>query len=225
VDGKRRYLDVAIRMIAELSSPIDREHYARELSADFQYSMDAIKQEMNEQRQEFLKKQQTGDNKHQSWNNDMNIGRVSEQAPSLLKAFHNSEKKLLSAMIHDSQIAEYVHKRLDDHFNVEAHAALAAYLYAYYAQGNAPDASRYIATLQDEQLESVASSILMLEDNQANNAQAIDDYIRVILHYPQLQAIEQKSQDMQRADQAGDKMLAAQIQIEIMTLKQKLKSF
>jgi DNA primase len=128
-------------------------------------------------------------------------------------------------MIHDSQIAEYVHKRLDDHFNVEAHAALAAYLYAYYAQGNAPDASRYIATLQDEQLESVASSILMLEDNQANNAQAIDDYIRVILHYPQLQAIEQKSQDMQRADQAGDKMLAAQIQIEIMTLKQKLKSF
>jgi DNA primase len=225
VDGKRRYLDVAIRMIAELSSPIDREHYARELSADFQYSMDAIKQEMNEQRQEFLKKQQTGDNKHQSWNNDMNIGRVSEQAPSLLKAFHNSEKKLLSAMIHDSQIAEYVHKRLDDHFNVEAHAALAAYLYAYYAQGNAPDASRYIATLQDEQLESVASSILMLDDHEANNAQAIDDYIRVILHYPQLQAIEQKSQDMQRADQAGDKMLAAQIQIEIMTLKQKLKSF
>jgi DNA primase len=225
VDGKRQYLNVAIRMIAELSSPIDREHYARELSADFQYSMDAIKQEMNEQRQEFLKKQQIGDNKHQSWNNDMNIGRVSKQALPLLKAFHISEKKLLAAMIHDKQIAEYVQKRLDDHFNVEAHAALAAYLYAYYAQGNEPDASRYIATLQDEQLESAASSILMLEDNEANNAQAIDDYIRAILNYPQQQAIEQKSQEAIRAQQAGDITLAVQIQKEIITLKQRLKSF
>jgi DNA primase len=225
VDGERQYLNVAIRMIAELSSPIDREHYARELSTDFQYSMDAIKQEMNEQRQEFLKKQQTGDNKHQSWNNDMNIGRVSKQTIPLLKAFHISEKKLLAAMIHDKQIAEYVQKRLDDHFNVEAHAALAAYLYAYYAQGNEPDASRYIATLQDEQLESAASSILMLEDNEANNAQAIDDYIRAILNYPQQQAIEQKSQDAIRAQQAGDIALAVQIQKEIITLKQRLKSF
>jgi DNA primase len=225
LDGRRQYLDVAIRMIAELTSPIDREHYARELASDFQYSMDAIKQEMNEHRQEFLKKQQIGDNKQHSWNNDMNIGRMSEQAPSLLKAFHNSEKKLLSAMIHDSEIAEYVQQRLDDQFNVEAHAALAAYLYAYYAQGNAPDASRYIATLQDEQLESVASSILMLDDNEANNAQAIDDYIRVILQYPQLQAIEQRSQEAIRAQQAGDIALAAQLQVEIITLKQKLKSF
>jgi DNA primase len=225
VDGKRRYLDVAIRMIAELTSPIDREHYARELSTDFQYSMDAIKQEMNEHRQEFLKKQQIGDNKQQSWNNDMNIGRDSKKKLPLLKAYHISEKKLLSAMIHDSQIAGYVQKRLDDQFNVEAHAALAAYLYAYYAQGNEPDASRYIATLQDEQLESVASSILMLEDNQANTAQAIDDYIRAILNYPQLQAIEQKSQDAIRAQQAGDIALAVQIQNEIITLKQQMKSF
>ncbi|QGQ95736.1 DNA primase [Paenibacillus psychroresistens] len=224
-DGKRQYLDVAIRMIAELPSAIDREQYSKELSVDYQLTLDTIKQEMNEHRQEFLKKQQTGDNKHHSWNNDMNIGRVSKKDAPLLEAHQVAEKKLLSAMIHDSEIATYVQQRLDEQFNVEAHAALAAYLYAYYAQGNAPDASRYIATLQDEQLESVASSILMLEGNEANNAQAIDDYIRVILHYPQLQALEQRSQEALRAQNAGDYALAAQIHKEISTLKQQLKSF
>jgi DNA primase len=225
IDGRRRYLDVAIRMIAELPSAIDREYYLTELASDFQVTMAAIKQEMNELRQDFLKKQQTGDNKHQSWNNDMNIGRVSEQAPSLLKAFHNSEKKLLYAMMHDSDIAEYVRQRLDEQFNLEAHAALAAYLYAYYAQGNEPDASRYISTLQDERLESTASSILMLEDNEAINAQVIDDYIRAILNYQQQQALEQRRQEAMRAQNAGDFALAAQIQKEIITLKQQMKSF
>ncbi len=74
-------------------------------------------------------------------------------------------------------------------------------------------------------MESVASSILMLEDNEANNAQAIDDYIRVILQYPQLQALEQRSQDAMHAQNVGDFALAAQIHKEISTLKQKLKSF
>jgi DNA primase len=155
----------------------------------------------------------------------MNIGRVSEQAPSLLKAFHNSEKKLLFAMMHDSEIAEYVRQRLDEQFNLEAHAALAAYLYAYYAQGNEPDASRYISTLQDERLESTASSILMLEDNEAINAQVIDDYIRAILNYQQQQALEQRRQEAMLAQNAGDFALAAQIQKEIITLKQQMKSF
>jgi DNA primase len=226
VDGKRRYLDAAVKMISELPSAIDREHYAKELSSEFQYSIDTIKQEMNEQRQEFLKKQQIGDNKQQSWNNVINNGRDTERKPALLKAFDNySEKKLLAAMMHDSQIAETVRKRLGDQFNVEAHAALAAYLYAFYAEGNEPDASRYISTLHDEVLVNIASSILMSEANMGFNDQVIDSYIREILNYPQLQALEQKNQEAIQAKNAGDHTLAAQIYSEIMTLKQQLKSF
>lgn len=39
-------------------------------------------------------------------------------------------------MMQDLEAAEYVEKHLGDAFNIEDHAAIAAYLYAYYAQGS-----------------------------------------------------------------------------------------
>jgi len=226
VEGKRRYLDAAIAMISQLPSPIDREHYAKELSVDFQYSHEAIKQELNEQRQHFLKRQQMGDNKPQSWNNDRNDGRDHGRKPALSASFqHFSEKKLLAAMIENSHIAEKVRLKIGEHFNVEAHAALAAYLYAYYALGNNPNASKYMATLQDEHLESVVSSILMSEANQGFNDDVIDSYIQEIENYPLLQGLANKKQEALRAQNAGDVALAVKLQNEIITLKQQLKMF
>ncbi|WP_409341316.1 DNA primase [Paenibacillus sp. MBLB4367] len=224
-----RYLETAVKIIAELETPVEREHYISELAAEFRYSPESIRQQLNEERQIFLKKRQdkgqSGDNLNNTWNNVMDKKQgAGKKEVKLQSAYQNAEKQVLCAMMHDRDMAEYVEERLGDQFNVEAHAALAAYLYAFYAQGNAPDASRYLASLQDERLERAASSILMMTMHDAVNSQVIDDYIREIKKYPQQKAIEHKREEMVRAEKSGDFRLAAQIASEIITLEKQLKS-
>ncbi|WP_127582674.1 DNA primase [Paenibacillus koleovorans] len=223
-DAKLRYVRTAIReVIADLSSPTEREHYLKELSAEYQVSLDAIKQETNQIRQELQKKRQNGDNNDNSWNNVRNDGGEGVPLPKPIDKSEKAETDLLTAMMHDKEVADYVQQHLGDAFNREAHAALAAYLYAYYAQGFAPDASRFMSSLQDERLERVASSMLMPDLIKGINAQVIDDCIRVIQTVPKLRAIEQMEQERIRVERAGDPLRAARMEQEIITLKNQLK--
>jgi DNA primase len=226
-DGDRlRYLQTAVKMIAELLSPIEREHYLKQLSSEFpDSSHDALKQDLHEILLESEKNRKNGDNKQFLWNNVRNNGSAAEKRrTALLPAYHNAERQLLAIMMHDRDICLHVEKQLGDQFHVEAHAVLAAYLYAYYAQYIEPNASRYIAMLQDDQLESLASSIVMIGMGHGVNAQVIDDYIREIKKVPLQQEITRKKEEMVRAERAGDHQQAAQIAIQIITLEKQLKT-
>jgi DNA primase len=229
VDERLRYIDTAVKIIGELPAPVEREHYLKELAEEFQYSLENLNQQLNLARQEFLKKKDIRDNNEISWNNVMNNGKAggnrTRKTPTVQPAYHIAEMKLLAAMFEDREIADDVRERLGESFNIEAHAALAAYLYAFYAQGNEPDVSRYMSTLQDSKLESAASAILMQEGGHGVNPQVIDDYIREILKIPQQKAIEQKEQEMIRAQRSGENLLAAKLGNEIITLKKQLKIF
>ncbi|WJH33042.1 DNA primase [Paenibacillus aurantius] len=223
--GIRTYIETAVKIIAEVNSPLEREQYVKELAREFQeYEFETINQQLNTYRQEYLNKRDIRDNKDKSWNNVMNNGKGREKKPSLLPRYHTAEIQLLAVMMHDREVAEHVRQQLGEQFNIETHAALAAYLYAFYAQGNEPDASRYLAALQDERLESAAGQILMTDTVQGTNPQVIDDYIREIKKHPQLEAIKHKKEEMIRAERAGEIALAAQMASEILTLERQLKA-
>ncbi|MBP1961447.1 DNA primase [Paenibacillus aceris] len=229
-DGDRlRYLQSAVKLISDLHSPMEREHYLKQLASEFpDSSYEAMKLDLHEILLQSEKNRPDGDNKPILWNNVMNNGRTAERTrkktPSLLPAYHNAERLILAVMMHDRDVCAHVEEQLGDQFNVEAHAVLAAYLYAYYAQNAEPDASRYIAMLQDEQLESLASSIVMMGAGHGMNEQVIDDYIRQIRKVPMQEEIERKKEERVRAERAGDHLRAAQIAIEIIALEKRLKS-
>lgn len=225
-DAKLRYVRTAIReVIAGIDSPTVREHYLKELAAEFQTvsSFDAMKQECNELREQQQKKQLHGDKPAFSWNNVRNDGTGSQAMPELKPAYDKAERHLLYTMMHDSQVASLVQERLGDAFNDESHAALAAYLYAYYAQGYEPDPSRYMASLQDDGLERLASSILMTESEQGVNEQVIEDYMRQIVKYRQQQEIERLTRERIEKERAGDALGAARLELEILALNGKLQ--
>ncbi|UKS30326.1 DNA primase [Paenibacillus sp. HWE-109] len=229
-DGDRlRYLQSAVKLISDLHSPMEREHYLKQLASEFpDSSYEAMKLDLHEILLQSEKNRPDGDNKPILWNNVMNNGRTAERTrkktPSLLPAYHNAERLILAVMMHDRDVCTHVEAQLGDQFNVEAHAVLAAYLYAYYAQNAEPDASRYIAMLQDEQLESLASSIVMMGAGHGMNEQVIDDYIRQIRKVPMQDEVERKKEERVRAERAGDHLRAAQIAIEIIALEKRLKS-
>ncbi|PZE22687.1 DNA primase [Paenibacillus xerothermodurans] len=224
-DGdKLRYIQNALKLIADVPSPVEREHYAKELAQEFHYSYEVTLQNLNEIRLQSEKNNRFGDNKAKAWNNVMNDATPRVRTPSLLKAYHNAERQLLAIMMYDPEMTRYVEEHLGDQFNVDAHAALAAHLYAYFAQGYEPNASSFIAMLQEEQLERLASSIAMMGNSHGVNHQVVDDCIKEIKKYPQQQLIQQKREEMIRAERSGDIIRAAHIGSEIISLEKQLKS-
>lgn len=217
-DGKVAYIKDAMEVIAPLPSPTEREIYLKELSTDLQVSFESLKQECNEKRQALQKNGFSGDNNAKRWNNGRHKkGQAS--MPVLLPAYHVAERRLLSFMLQDEEVAKYVGERLGDHFNIEDHAAIAAYLYAYYAQGKEPDASMFISSLQDERLEQTVISIAMIDTPGEWTTQELDDCIREIQKVPLMVQIKRKKEEMVSAERAGDFLRAAQIASEIIALE------
>jgi DNA primase len=223
-EGNLKYIQAALKIIAQLQSPTEREFYLRELSVDFQYTMEALHEQLQQFQQQSQNLKRHRDKNEIQWNNVMQGESGSKGVPSLLPAYHNAERKLLTVMMEDREVAMYVQEHLADQFHVEAHAAIAAYLYAYYAQGNEPDPSRFITRLEDESLVNIASAMLMSETGAGIHAQVIDDYIREIKKFPKQQAIRQKKEEQSQAMRSGDMQRAAQIGMEIISLEKELKS-
>lgn len=217
-DGKVAYIKEAMPVIAGLTSPSEREIYLKELSADLQVSFESLKQECNELRTAMQKKASAGDNKPERWNNGRHKKRQPSM-PTLLPAYHVAERRLLAFMLQDEEVSRYVSERVGTGFNIEDHVAIAAYLYAYYAQGKTPDASRFIQTLQDERLEQTAISIAMMEIPADWTTEELDGCIREIRRVPLLAQIKQKKEEMVSAERAGDFIRAAQIASEIIALE------
>ncbi|TCZ75572.1 DNA primase [Paenibacillus albiflavus] len=221
-EGDRlRYLQAAVEIIGELSSPLERDHYVKDLSVEFNESYEVLKHSLHEARLSQQKKMKAGDKKPKRWNNVMNNGRT-DVGIVQYQAYHRAERLLLSVMMRSTEVCRYVQEHLGDGFNVEAHAALAAYLYSYYTEHDELSHSSFLATLRDASLEKLASSIAIIEDGHVISFDIIDDYIREISNYGLLQEIERKKEEIIRAEREGDSLRAAQIAIEKISLENQL---
>lgn len=218
-----RYLSGAVKLIADLPSLLEREHYLREIASEFEVSLDALKQDVAELLIRREKSKPSGDNNANLWNNVRNNGKEAERVPPLRPASYNAERLLLAVMMHDRDVCKIVEERLGDGFMMETHAVLAAYLYAFYSQENEPSLSKYLATLQDPELSRLASSIAMIGASHAVNERVIDDYILQIKKAPLQQEIKRKEEEAIHAERMGDPLRAAQIRIEMITLEKQLR--
>lgn len=222
-DGKLRYIRAALRIIAALRSPVEREYYLQDLAEEYNFSLDTLKQELYALLRSSQKLPPIGDNIGKPWNNGMNNRREEVTRPALRPAYYNAERNLLAAMLQDAEIAQLVQERLGDAFNVEAHAALAAYIYRYYTEYDTLEMPSFLVTLQDDELERLATSLSMEDAAAVMNERALEDHISQIKKAPMQQAIEYKKEQLQRAERSGDVATAVQIAEEIITLEKKLK--
>lgn len=219
--GKLAYAQAALRIVAELPSPTEREHYVRDLATDTGYSFETLKQELNELRE---KAQLTRDKNEIPWNTVMNgKGRTAPAVPRMRPAYVTAERQLLSAMMHDDDAARIVREKLGVDFHEEAHAAIAAFIYAYYAEGNAPHPVAFLGTLQDDTLEAAASSILHEYPQEALNDQVLEDCLNEVARHRLELKLREKQQMLAKAERAGNFADAASIGIEIIALERELK--
>ncbi|PLT46525.1 DNA primase [Paenibacillus pasadenensis] len=224
-EGRKNYVMEAVGIVAELDSRTEQEVYLKELSREFELSLESLKQDCHRIWSERQKTRPDRDKNDQSWNNGRNETR---RAPSAARTdttplFKRAERHLLACMMHDKEVASTVYEQLGDSFILEDHVALAAYLYAYYAGGNEPDASRFISSIQDHRLEQLASSILIHEDSSSLHFELVPSNILDIKKESERMVLKQKIQVLKeeatRAEKAGDVLKAAQIHLDIIPLE------
>ena len=222
-EGRLAYIKHAVRLIAESQSPTEREFHLKELAAEFQYAFDTLKQEMFAHLQEIDKKKRNQDNYANPWNTGRQSVQSGQNSTPLQPAYVNAEKLLLKLMIGSKQTALYVQEHLGDGFHEEAHAALAAHLYGYYAEHDELDFASFERSLQDEQLASVLRTLAFALGSPGTQEE-IDDYI----HHIRLQTYENEITRMQQlmheAQQLGDIVQASQIAAEIIRLRNQVKA-
>ncbi len=218
---RMHYLHQALEIVAGLGSAVERDHYLKRLAEEFQVSFDALKQEQ----WKIYRNQKKGgkrDNWTSKWNNSINNGNHFAPSP-LLPAHHKAERMILALMMRDQDIAARVEDEIGSRFHVDEHAALAAFLYKYYREGNVAEPGLFVHQLQDEQLLKIASELAMLDINEHISDRELSDYIRKILHHAKWLEIEHLKKEQRRHERMGNVREAAEIGLEIFRLQKELK--
>ncbi|MGC5328538.1 DNA primase [Brevibacillus sp. SYSU BS000544] len=220
-----RFIQEALQIVTQLQSAVERDLYERQLAEEFSLSLEAIKLESGK----VLRQQKfhaSRDKVAPAWNNSINNGKFTV-TKTKVPAHLSAEQKLLYYMMRDKDIADRVQKECLSEFQVDEHSALAAYLFAYYAEGYPEDPGQFIHYVEDEKCKQLASGLAMMEYDENVSEKAVSDYIKQVNNYPKRLELEQLREEQKRIDllrtQAEDDEASMQLAIKAATVGIKIR--
>ena len=212
--SRMQYIDEAIRYIAALTKPIEREHYAKELANEYNLSVDTIMGEVESKRQHVAPDQKPRIVKQNA--------RKKQQR--LYPAYYNAERKLISYMLYDATIAERMKHRLGASFNVDVHKVIVTHLYAYYEAGHPADVSQFIERIEDQEIKNLIIELAMQSLSPEVTEDEINDYVYMIQSEQGDKAlIKDLFYQQKQAELDKDYTKAAEVGMEIVKIKKRLK--
>ncbi|MGD9676830.1 MAG: DNA primase [Vulcanibacillus sp.] len=220
-DTKRLdYLRKALEIISDLKHEVERDHYLKLLSEEFQISINSLKSDFNQIcKEKTNKKALTRDKLSTEWNNIIKNGNDFGKDNSLLPAYYNSEKILIYLMMKSSEITEKVSNEIGSEFHVEDFAVLAAYLYSYYGKGNIPEINRFISSIDDDKYRQIATKIAMLEINEDVSQNELDDYIMQVKNHDIDIQVKSKREEQIKAERSNNIAKSVELGLEIINLR------
>lgn len=142
----------------------------------------------------------------------------------LLPAYQNAERKILYHMMQNDWVADRVQEELGANFRVDDHKVIVTYLYAFYEDGNKPDISKFLESINDDRLKQLISEIAMSPEMDEISEEALGDYIRMVeTESSDKSVIQSLKEQLKVAEQQSDPIRAAQIAEEILQIQRKLK--
>ncbi|WP_164216144.1 DNA primase [Virgibacillus sp. YIM 98842] len=213
------YIEKILQQLAAISSSVEREYYVKDLSNEFDVSVESLMEEL-----EVIRKktgyQKKSRNKQVLHNNAVSYYKNEK----LLPAFHNAERKLLQCMLQNTMIADKAREEIGANFTIDEHKIIATHLYAFYEEGHLPDVSMFIDHLNNDGIKQLVIEIAMNMDDKEISDREINDYIRLIQNEssdrPSIQSLKEKQRLAEKQD---DPIKAAEIAVQIMEMKKQLK--
>ncbi|MGZ4030597.1 MAG: DNA primase [Tumebacillaceae bacterium] len=190
--GRDDYIQAVIRrVLVDVQSPIELEKQVRELSEEFGISKEALEAEIGMAKQQARKSTSAGDKPDRKWNTNRNnadgVG-IGKRLAGDFPAHINAERLLLTHMLIDEGVARQVQETLADEFSVDEHGALAAHLYAFYAEHDQASPDLFVNGLDDRELVKLATSLAMKADQLDRRPGLVELYIQTIRkHYLELE--------------------------------------
>ncbi len=220
-EGERlQYIDNVMIELSKLENAIEKEIYLKQLSKEFDLTMDVLKEQLHQKESQYKPKQQGSVQKRVE---ESQYQRKPINTKRLLPAFHTAERMLIGHMLRSKDFAEKVLERLGLQFNIEEHKAIVTYLYAYYEEGNPENVSSFLSRLPNPELQHIVSNIAMIPLNPEVSEQELTDYIKQVLNQQKMLMIKEKEAEKNDAERNKHYKEAAQIAMEIIQLKQSLK--
>lgn len=214
------YIQKLIKKIAMIESSVEREHYLKDLSDEFDLSLESLMHEIRAERDKYdLSKNKRIKNSY------TNKAPSRQKSTKLMPAYHNAERKLIAYMLQDQYIAEKVQSEIEVGFNVDEHKVIATHLYAFYEEGQPADVSLFVDRLRDDYIRQLVIEISMLSSVTTQiNDEEINDYIHIIRSQVEDKSRIKIYKEKQRiALQQNDPIKAAHIAMEILEIERQLK--
>lgn len=208
------YIEDVLRELTTQHRAVERDHYLRLLSEEFSISLDSLKKQLHQM-------------SVMTQRHDKQRASVAPLARSnrIPPAYEMAERRLLARMMRSREISDQVRDTLGGSFTIDVHQALAAYLYAYYAQGNPPDEGLFLQKLEDPALQRKVTELsLMPMSDQADDGE-IEDCVQQVIRHSKSSLIADKEEQRKKAEQSGNYELSAQLLSEIISVKKQLGHF
>jgi DNA primase len=211
------YIEEIIKEISKLTKAVERDHYLRQIAAEFSLSLDALQQQ---QKQIFFAEKRKSNDKKPSVNKPILLAK---QVNELKPAHITAERRLIAHMLKDRDVAYKVQELLQGNtFNMDEHQAIITYLYGFYEDHLEPDTSAFLNYIKDDNLRRMVATIEMMSINVEVSNQELTDYIKQVLNYQKLLKIKEKEVEQKEAERQNDPLKAAIIATEILQLRKLL---
>ncbi len=218
IEGERlAYIEQIIKEISKLNMAVERDHYLRQLAAEFSLSLDALREQ---QKQIFFAEKRKSNNQADSSKRPVII---TQQINKLKPAYFTAERRLIAHMLKNREVAYKVQELLEGNtFNNDEHQAIITYLLGFYEEHLQPDSSAFLTYIQDGNLRRIVADIEMMPINDEVSNQELTDYIKQVLNYQKLLKIKEKDVELKEAERQSDFIRAAIIAEEIKVLRKSL---
>ncbi|MCQ2008432.1 DNA primase [Sporolactobacillus sp. STSJ-5] len=205
------YIEDVLRELTAQHRAVERDHYLRLLSEEFSISLDSLKKQLHQMSVMVQRREK----------------KIAHTAPLVRSnrippAYEMAERRLLARMMRSREISDQVQDTIGGSFTNDIHQALAAYLYAYYAQGNPPDEGLFLQKLEDPALQRKVTELSLMPMSDQVDEREIEDCIRQVIRHSKSSLVADKEEQRKKAEQSGNYELAARLLSEMISVKKKL---
>ncbi len=213
--GRTEFLRQALRLLAERASPVEQEYQLRNLSQEFNLSVETLKEEMRGFAKP-LRRRSPSREEVAPWMN----------APRAAKGKDQVSLRILQAALFSQEAAEYLMEKGVTELAHPLHTALLSHVYSWRLEQPGQPPSAFVDRLEDEDLIRLASSLLFDEPPEIT-VELVEDYLRALELSRLEQELKEKVRAWGEAEAAGDqektreiKLQVEWIQSQIATMKQ-----
>ncbi|EUJ36890.1 DNA primase [Listeria weihenstephanensis FSL R9-0317] len=233
---KIAYLGEALAEIGKLDQAVERELYLKQLGSEFELSMEALKQQLQQSLVSAKPKprdyggpppEDYGEYPVYDGGGGPAYEEFSFQQPTQTpSAGLTSEKRLLKYMLEDRdafiQIRNMMQEQEIDFYH-DNYKALYTYLIGFYATGNDANPLVLMDQLPDDMTRNLVSELEMMVLNTEVSTEEYQDYVASLRKASIERDIKEKEQQLQIASQQGEMTLAFELARTITAMRADLK--